>query len=372
MFRTKSFWTLAIACCVGAAGCTTSAIDVAAPSSSAAVPVADRAEQSTALLEATLPPDGPGCSAAAGIDGEVVWADAAGLADLDTRAPLTTATRFNTASMTKQFTGAAILLLEQEGKLAETDPLSMHIPDLPDWARRITVQDLLHHTSGLREVGDLLRAAGHTSQDPLTSRQALAAIAQIEELNFEPGTVFEYSNSNYVLLAEIVHLQTGLELPAFLQERVFGPLDLTMSFGPDPTTDDVAGGYTTQLGQRQRSDSAWLIPGPGAFLTDPGEMVRWTDNYRTGAVGGTALLDGFTRDAYPMTSAAGADRYGAGIAVQEDGTLYHDGWTDGQVSKMFVAPDRRTAIAINCNRDDDPEMFTGLTEKLREIWFGRA
>jgi CubicO group peptidase (beta-lactamase class C family) len=131
------FATLTAALIVSSAGCTTTSADgMTTTSPSASVTVADRAQASNALLATALPTNGPGCSAAAGIDGQVVWADARGLAD--TSRLLTTTTRFDIASVSKQFTATAVLLLAEEGKLALTDPVSMHLPGLPDWAERVS------------------------------------------------------------------------------------------------------------------------------------------------------------------------------------------------------------------------------------------
>ncbi|WP_395726600.1 serine hydrolase domain-containing protein [Nakamurella sp.] len=333
------------------------------------MPRADRGAASTALLDQALAADAPGCSAAAGVEGAVAWTGARGVADTDAGLPLTTDTRFDTASVGKQFTATAILLLAQDGKLALTDSLARHVPGLPAWAEQVTLQDLMHHTSGLRDVLSLLYGAGFTMDDAVRQPDALAEIAQIEELNFTPGSVFEYSNTNYVLLGEIVRTASGMALPQFLQERVFGPLGLVMSFGRDSVA-DLPSGHTTTLGQVERSGAAWLLDGPGFIVTTPSELVRWADNYRTGEVGGPALLDQVTRDAHPVSSAPDADRYGAGVDVAADGTLVHSGEWAGMLSLFAVSPDRRAAVAITCNRDDIGPALTDLGKALTSIWFG--
>lgn len=370
MFRAR-MPVVAAVLVLATAGCTATTADRPASSTApSSTSVADRVAASTALLEATMAADEPGCSAAAGVDGEVAWTGTRGLADVEAGTALTTDTRFHIASVGKQFTATAILLLEQEGKLALTDPLSRHVPNLPPCAERLTVQDLMHHTSGLPEVYGLLQGAGFTKDDAVTQQDALGEIAEIEELNFTPGSVFEYANTNYVLLAEVVHSASGRDLPAYLQERVFGPLGLTMSFGYDggePTT-----GYTTTLGRLVPAGSAWLLYGPGFIVTTPGELVRWADNYRTGAVGSPALLDQVTRDAYPMTSAPDTDRYGAGVVLTADGTLGHTGGSVGTASWFVVSPDRHSAIAIGCNRNDNEQAGTDLGDGLATIWFDRS
>lgn len=365
---------LGVVVAVGCVSCTTGGRQDQT-SSAAPGPVAstvsfdDHIARSDALLSQTLPPDGPGCSAAAAVDGRVVWGNARGLADVEAGAPLTTATQINIGSVSKQFTATAILLMVQQGRLALADPLSAHVPGLPAWADQVSVANLLHHTSGIREVDGILQGQGFTQDMPVSTQDALDALATVEELRFQPGAYWEYSNSNYLLLGEIVHTISGQELPAFLQERVFGPLDLAMTLGAQPAG-PAASGYTTIFGVLKPSNTAWVAFGPGAIVTTPSELVRWADNYRQGRVGGPELLEAVTADAAPVSSAADASRYGAGIFVAADGTLEHDGGTWGQRSYFAVAPDRHAAIAFGCNRDDDDALIEQLVTGLRQIWFG--
>ena len=379
MIRATPWWRsvaalLTVTMAVGCVGCTSTGRDDQSTSASPG-PVAstvsfdDQIARSDTLLSQTLPSDGPGCSAAAAVDGRVVWADARGLADVGAGTALTTDTLFDIGSVSQQFTATAILLLVQEGRLALDDPLSAHVPGLPAWADQVTVANLLHHTSGIRDVVGILQSRGFTQDMPVTTQDALDAMATIKELRFKPGTVWEYSHSNYLLLGEIVHTISGQELPAFLQERVFGPLDLAMTLGPQPS-DQPATGYTTLFGDLKPSNTAWVIFGPGSIVTTPSELVRWADNYRQAQVGGPDLLAAVTAGATPVSSAADASRYGAGILEATDGSLEHDGGIWGQRGYFAVAPDRHTAIAVDCNRDDDEALIEQLATGLRAAWFG--
>ncbi len=368
MFRTKVFWTLAMVTCVGAAGCTASAV-AGSPSMAPATvaSVADRALRSTDLLQKSMPSNEPGCSVAVGIDGKVVWADTSGLADVAAWTPLTIDDRYDIASVAEQFTGTAILLLAQQGKLALTDPVSAHVPDLPAWGDRVTIADLLHHTSGIGDVNAQLFGAGYTAHDPVTQHDALAQLAKLDELRFEPGTVFEFQDTNYLLLGEVVHTASGQEYPDYLRDNLFGPLGLDISVGP-VAGDTMPTGYTTTLGKVVTDHGDWLMFGPGYLVTTPSELVRWADNYRTGQVGGPDLLAAQTADAFPMTSAPNTERIGAGIVITDDGTLEANGWTWGQNAEFLVAPDRHTSIAVACNRNDNQDAQMALMTKLRDIW----
>ena len=190
------------------------------------------AASSQGVLDAAVKADEPGCSAAVGIDGEVVWTGARGLADLETGAEITKDTTFDIASVSKQFTATAILLLAKDGKLSLDDSLANHVPGLPAWAETVTVAELMHQTSGIPDYIGLLEDAGYEYSDPTTQEQAVQALANAPELQFEPGNRFDYSNSNYLLLAEIVQWVSGQPLPAFLSAEVFKPLDLAMVMDP--------------------------------------------------------------------------------------------------------------------------------------------
>ena len=326
----------------------------------------DLAARSQHVLDAAVKADEPGCSAAIGIDGQVVWTGSRGLADLKTATPITERTSFDIASVSKQFTATAILLLADDGKLSLDDPLASHVPGLPEWADTVTVGQLMHQTSGIPDYIGLLEDAGYSYSDPTTQEQAVQVLANVPELQFEPGTQFDYSNSNYLLLAEIVQRVSGQPLPAFLSAEVFKPLDLAMTMEPKVLPgsalpydyDDSTGEYTVAI-------SAWEQVGDGAIQTTPSQLVRWADNYRTGKVGGPKLLEGQVAGAVE-TEPGGDDRYGAGIFVLPDGSLNHDGSWSGSVTAFSVSEDRSKSVAVSCNTEDqDPQT---MADELESLW----
>ncbi|WIM96701.1 serine hydrolase domain-containing protein [Actinoplanes oblitus] len=345
---------------LGAGGCETTSTSEAAPATSTA---ADRPGQSDRLLAQALKADQPGCSAAVGSDGTVVWSGARGVADIATGRPLTTTSVFDIASVSKQFTATAVLLLAGAGELALTDPVSKYVPGLPEWARTVTVDHLLHHTSGIADYTHLLTAAGHALTEPATQRQALDAIAGAPRPS--PGA-FAYSNSNYVLLAEVVAAASGQPLPQFLQARVFRPLRLAMTLAPAAHGPQTAVPYT-MLPDRtwQPAGSAWTQIGDGSIQTTPSELVRWADNYRTAAVGGDALRRARLDRAVP-TGLPDGSKYGAGITVHPDGTLSHEGGWAGYATLFGITADRHTAIAVSCNAAEAD--IAAVATGLRDIW----
>lgn len=324
----------------------------------------ESAARSQDVLDGAIKLDEPGCSAAVGVEGDIVWAGTRGLADLDTHAEISKDTTFDIASVSKQFTATAILLLAQAGKLSLDDTLASHLPELPAWAETVTVEQVMHQTSGIPDYIGLLEDAGYAYSDRTTPAQALQVLADAPELQFEPGSQFDYSNSNYFLLGEIVQRVSGQPLPAYLSAEVFKPLGLAMVMDAKAIPgsavpydyDDGTTEYTAAI-------TAWEQVGDGGVQTTPSQLVRWADNYRTGKLGGRSLLDAQTDGG---AGTGDGDRYGAGIFVLSDGSLDHDGSWAGFVTAFHVSADRRTSIAVSCNTDtQDP---TAIEGELEDIW----
>lgn len=317
----------------------------------------ERATLSDAVLDDALDPDEPGCAAAVAREGRVVWTHEVGMADLKHDEPITDATVFDYASNSKQFTGVAVLLLAERGDLALDDTLDVWFDELPDWASTVTVSDLLHHTSGIPDYLDLLDA---DFDDETSQKDAVKAIADVDELD---SRSFEYSNSNYVLLAELVEAASGESLPEFLDGEVFRALDLDLVMDPEFDSDELARSYERDDDEFDYQRSGWTQIGDGGIHGTATELARWGDNYRTGAVGGPALLEAQFADA--VRSDWGSE-YGAGIDRASDGSIGHTGSWLGFVSALTVSADRTTSVAVTCNLDEiDVE---GLADELRSIW----
>ncbi|SON63125.1 D-alanyl-D-alanine carboxypeptidase [Mycobacterium simulans] len=327
-----------------------------------------KAHNSQDVLNGAVLDGEPGCSAAVGIEGKVAWAGARGLANLATGIQITADTVFDIASVSKQFTATAVLLLVDAGKLTLEDALSEYVPDLPAWSDKVTIAELMHHTSGIPDYIGLLQEQGYQFNERTTQSEALQALAAAPELVFKPGSRYEYSNSNYLLLGEIVHRLSGQSLPEFLSTQIFQPLGLAMVLDPAARIPNKALSYAkgdASHGGYQVADSPWEQIGDGGIQTTPTQLVRWADNYRTGKVGGPQLLDEQLAGAV-QTEPGGGDRYGAGIFSLANGMLDHDGAWAGFVTAFRVSSDRRTSVAISCNVDkQDPE---AMADALGRIW----
>lgn len=317
------------------------------------------------VLDAAIDEGAPGCSAAVGVKGKVVWTGVRGLADLATDSPISAGTVFDIASVSKQFTASALLLLVDAGKLTLADPVSRYLPELPSWAGTVNVGQLMHQTSGIPDYVGLLEAQGFSFSDRTTQDQAVRAIAAMPKLTFTPGSHFEYSNSNYLLLGEIVGRVSREPLPQFLAEQIFGPLALAMVVDPTGQIPGKAVAYEADSDDYHVTTTGWEQVGDGGIETTPTQLVLWADNYRTGRVGGAGLLEAQTSGAV-LTDSGGGDRYGAGIFLLANGTLDHDGEWGGFVTAFRVSKDRTTSVAISCNTDEqDPE---ALAASLAKLW----
>lgn len=283
-----------------------------------------RANEARALFDAIGPNDSF-CSAAVLQDDEVVYAEAFGSIDGERVTP---DTEVDIASVSKQFTGVATELLIDRGDLSGSDIVVELVPASAPATDDLTVDELLTHTSGLADYTDLLP---EEYDEPTTQRGAIDAIAESEPTGLRGS--FDYSNSNYVLLAEVVESVTGSSLGDFLDDEVFGPLDLEMVLDPR---------------------GAWQQVGDGSVWTTPTELVRWSRQYWDQTLEGPNLVSAMF-DPEVNASEEGGDTYGSGILriLEDDGTeqLYHDGSWDSYETSWALIPDEGLAAAVTCNAD---------------------
>ena len=356
-------------------GCTERATPARAPATVTGVPTATGTSaaatatpapgfRSQSVLDAAISVDEPGCSAAVGVEGSVVWTGVRGVADIASATKISTETLFDIGSVTKQFTATAILLLAEAGKLALDDPVSRHMPELPPWAGTVNLGQLMHQTSGIPDYLKLLEAH-FKANERTTQEQAVQALTAVTTLEFPPGSRFEYSNSNYLLLGEIVRRASGENLPLYSTAHIFQPLSLGMVMDPVGQIPNKAISYDKEDGKYRVADSPWEQVGDGGIQTSPSQLVRWADNYRSGKVGGSKLLDAQLAGAVP-TDPNGHDRYGAGIYLMGNGALDHDGAWAGFVTSFHVSADRRTSVVVSCNTDKQDA--TALSDALGQFW----
>lgn len=222
--------------------------------------------------------DSPGCAVGALDRGEFVFRKGYGSADLDDGIPITPDSVFRMASVSKQFTAAAVLLGEDRGLFTLEDRLSKHFPDLPAWAERVRIRHLIHHTSGIRDYLALMALRGQ-GEDHYRDEDVLAALRRLERLNFEPGSEYLYSNSGYWLLARLILRTSGQTLREFAGEHLLGPVGMDGSHFHDRYREVVPGrahGYRPLDGGGFELDETTLeMVGDGGLYTSVNELAHW-------------------------------------------------------------------------------------------------
>jgi CubicO group peptidase (beta-lactamase class C family) len=299
-------------------------------------------------------PGSPGVAVGIYRDGQPPYLRAYGLADLEQNVPMTPQSRIHIASTSKQFTAFAIALLAREGKVKLDADVHTYLPWLPDYGRQVTVADLVHHTSGLKDQWSLLTLAGRDYRDVLKQGQILELVARQRTLDFEPRSESEYSNTNYTLLAEIVSAVSGKSLRQFCTERIFEPLGMRGTFFYD-NVDEVVPGRANSYergptGAWMRGVLSYETVGATSLLTTAEDMVKWAKNLAHPTVGDAALIRQLgapvsLADGTPITYGFGLQR--ARFAGHD--VLVHEGSDAAFTSSFTFYPGEGFAVAILAN-----------------------
>jgi CubicO group peptidase (beta-lactamase class C family) len=254
----------------------------------------------------------------------VLYAKGYGLANLEYNIPVTPETSFDVASLSKQFTAMCIVLLEQDGKLSLEDDVHKYISELPNYGYPVTIRQLLQHTSGIPDAVDALPGlAGRGGWDSLNYREILALLSNHRELNFVPGTRGLYSNTGYVLLAQVVTRVSGKSLSDFAEERVFRPLGMTRTYFRESPTRLIQGrAYSYNAAGNERYLAAdrgnLAYAGSTGLFTTALDLVKWLDNFRDPKVGGAKAIARMQEEAAAPVSLSedGPDiRYALGLVI---------------------------------------------------------
>ena len=308
--------------------------------------------------------DSPGCALGIYRDGRIAYARGYGMANLELGIAITPATFFDIGSTSKQLTAFAIALLEQDGRLSQTDPVRKYVPELGRYADSITVAQLVHHTSGLRDYLVLMNLVGIRDEDWTDTADALRLIAAQREANFPPNSEFLYSNSGFFLLAVIVERVSGQTLRQFAQARIFEPLGMRGTHFHDDHTMIVPGratGYApNETGGYGIAMSDFEQTGDGAVLTSVEELLLWDRNFYSGVVGGMDLvrrqqLPWVPGDGGRYVAREGGEGYASGLFIgtyRGLPTVRHGGSWAGYRAELLRFPEQRTSVASLCNRGD--------------------
>jgi CubicO group peptidase (beta-lactamase class C family) len=304
-------------------------------------------------------PDSPGCALGVYQNGQIVYEHGYGMANLNDDVTITPATVFHVASMSKQFTAAAILLLAQQGKLSLDDDVRKYIPELPDFGERITLRHLMHHTSGLRDQWSLLGLAGwRYSQDLITDDDVMSVMVRQKALNFKPGEKFLYSNTGFTLLALVVKRVSGMSLREYTTKNIFEPLGMKNTHFRDDHEEvikhDALGYEQDGEGKPYRmSLTNFDTTGATSLHTTVEDLQLWDENFYHPRVGGPEFVKQMLE---PGRLNSGKDQdYASGLSVgtyKGLQTVGHGGADAGYRSDIVRFPQQHFTATALCNRAD--------------------
>ncbi len=300
-------------------------------------------------------PDSPGCALGVFRNGQIAYSRGYGMANLELGVPITPEHVFYVGSVSKQFTAMGIALLAKDGKLSLDDDVRKHIPELPDFGHVMTIRNLVHHTSGLREKWDLFAMAGMRDGDVVTQADVIELVRRQKELNFAPGMEHLYNNTGYDLLSTIVTRVSGKPHREFAQERIFGPLGMTKTRYVDDRLLVLTGRADAYAPRRGggfdvANINAVETTGSGGVHSTIADLQRWDESFYTGALGGATLTTlvqtpGTLNNGDKLTYAFGLtiDQYGGRRRVQHGGAL------GGYRAMLMRFPDEHFSVAMLCN-----------------------
>jgi len=231
----------------------------------------------------------PGAALAVVQDGAIIYERGYGMAKLEDGLVMTPDKVFDIGSVSKQFTAACLAFLVRDGKVAPGDDIRKYIPEFPQYEKVVTVEHLLHHTSGIRDYNALLELSGfRDDSDCPTNDEALDVICRQKKLNYLPGEEYSYTNSGYFLIGLIVERVSGQSLNQFAQERIFKPLGMSHTlFQQDHTQiiKDRASGYSPEGKSFRLNMSNWDEVGDGNVYTTVEDLSFWDQAFTNGKLG---------------------------------------------------------------------------------------
>ncbi|MBP7461677.1 MAG: beta-lactamase family protein, partial [Candidatus Delongbacteria bacterium] len=312
----------------------------------------DENQQLDDLMSSTYTPDRPGAAIAVVKNGEVVFKKGYGIADLDTKAPITSSTNFNICSMTKAFTAYAVLDLAAQGKLSLDDPIIKFFPDFnPMTGNQITVRHLLTHSSGMVDH------YGYVDQSLFTEfwdKDVLNAVKSVDSTCFPVGTCYRYSNTAFCLSAQIIEQVTGQSYPDFIKTDIFQPLQMNASdvIKPDFAIAQRAMGYRFENDSFIIADAAQSLffstQGDGGIYTSIDDYLKWISAIQSGHGLNADQINAAQSPQFYIDStkhfAYGFGWFTAGTG--DDWVIYHTGSNGGFRTIIMMKPSQKYAVVV--------------------------
>jgi CubicO group peptidase (beta-lactamase class C family) len=314
--------------------------------------------------------DQPGAVIGVVKDGEMVFSKAYGKANITHNLDFKLNTPTNIGSVSKQFTAFAILLLEQQGLLSLDDDVRKHIPEFPDFGELITIKNLLNHTNGLREIYNLLPITGWSGENKLLRSEILNSLKRQKKLQVSPGEEFNYNNSAFIILAEIVERKTDSKFPDWMKKNVFEPLGMNDSYvrsDPSQIIPNASQGYSQGDKGFVESGDLYAAYGAGGIYTTPLDLSKWLQNFKDPKVGGKELIDKLVTPG--ILKKGDTLKYALGIGVRNRKGLKmyaHSGADIAHRASLIYYPEINSGIIIMSN---NASFSTAIGNDISDLFF---
>lgn len=302
-------------------------------------------------------------------EGKLIYNKAFGLASIEYNVPNTLQTKFNIASVSKQFTAYAILLLEQQGKLSLDDDIRLYLPEVPDYDATITVKHLIQHTNGLRSLHALLGMAGWRLDDRRTHDDLMRVITQGNTLNFEPGSEYMYSNTGFIFAAMIIERVTETTFRTWMQDNVFQVFNMQNTFVSDDIDEvllNAASSYTIDDGKVQRVAPYWEYYGSGNIYTTTTDLLKWAQNFSLRNLNDESLFKQMSQNG--ILNSGENIAHGLGVFSEDyrgHKLVQHGGAIGGFRSRLDILPEHDIQIAVLTNFNQSRVVF--LADSIKDI-----
>jgi len=317
-------------------------------------------------------PTSPGGTVGIAVNGKPVFSGAYGLASMEYLVPNNYATKFNIASVSKQFTAMGIVKLHLAGKLSIDDDFRAYLPELPDFGYKVSLRHMLHHTSGLRSLHTLLALAGWRDDDMKNNDDLLRFMTMQEDLNFEPGSEYMYSNTGYILAAIIIERISGENFADWMKKEIFQPLGLYDTYVEDKYN-RVAHNYATSYNGSyargfEREIEYWAYTGSGNIHSTAADLLRWMRYYYDAPEGWQeAFSMMLTLDEFNNGE---PNDYAFGIIIDEyknERRISHSGSIGGYRAFACSFPEHETEIVVLTNFSSSD--VSGKVNRISDIIF---
>jgi CubicO group peptidase (beta-lactamase class C family) len=330
------------------------------------------AQEIDQLFAAYARPHSPGCSVGVIRDSAFVFRKSYGEASLELGVPLTPQSVFYLASVSKQFTAASVVLAAEQGSLSLDDDVRKYIPELPDYGHPITLREMLHHTSGLRDFLTLVYLSGRDIAALSSPDDILKLIARQKALNNVPGEEFVYSNSNYFLLGVVVQRATKKSLAEFAAINIFQPLVMTHTRFYDDHTAVVSRRVSAYDAGKDGNflvdwSTIYDLVGGGGLMSTVDDLLLWDNNFYANKLGKGTLIREL--ESQGVLNNGKQINYGMGLWLGNYRGLpivEHGGGTFGYRTELLRFPEQRFTVVCLCNLSiADPE---GLSRKIADLY----